>query len=67
MLYSLAGQRAVAQRVAPGSEGILGAAEPSARGLGRTLLNAKVGKDLRAADEILLLICPDDLRPKLQI
>lgn len=67
MLNSLAGQRAVAQRVALGSEGISGAAEPSARGSGRTLLTAREGKDIRAADEMLLLIGPDDLRPKLQI
>lgn len=41
MLNSLCRRRAVAQRVALGSGGILGVAEPSTRGSGRTLFNAK--------------------------
>lgn len=41
MLNSLGRRRAVAQRVAPRSDGILGVAKPSTRGSGRTLFNAK--------------------------
>lgn len=41
MLNSLGRRRAVAQRVALRSDGILGVAEPSTRGSGRTLFNAK--------------------------
>lgn len=36
----------MAQRVALGSDGTLGAAEPRPKGSGRTLFNAKGGKDI---------------------